>query len=116
MNNKIFISGKITGDPNYVLKFESACITVCHPDFFDRYGVDAAQRLGRFGFKPVDPCDFTFLGHPMAECSWSICMMVCLWHLTWCSYVYFLNDWKDSRGANMEHRWARLLKKKVIYQ
>lgn len=116
MNNRVFISGKVSGDPNYRNKFQSAALRVCQPDFFNRHGIEAAQRLGSFGFQPVDPCDFTFLGHPMADCTRSLCMAMCLWHLAGCSYVYVLRDWPLSRGARIEHRVARLLHKRIIYQ
>lgn len=115
MNNKIFISGRVTGDPSYQYKFNAAEDTVTDPRFFDRHGVTAAQH-GFFGFQPVNPTLLTLLGRPTAAYRWSVCMAVCLWHLTWCSYVYFLRDWPQSRGAKIEHRWARLLHKHIIYQ
>ena len=117
MNNKIFISGKITGDPNYALKFESACIVVSREGFFDRYGSpDLCYRHGHFGFVPVDPCEMTILGVPLQGWPWWMCMARTLCALTFCSYVYVLRDWKDSRGARAEHRWAKLLHKHIIYQ
>lgn len=30
--------------------------------------------------------------------------------------VYMMDNWKDSRGAKAEERFARLLKKKIIYE
>lgn len=116
MNNKIFISGKITGDPNYRAKFEQACLEVCRYQFFDRHGTEAAMRLGKFGFVPVDPCEFRFIGHPLGRYPWVVCMMVCVWHLVRCSHVYMLNDWQDSRGARIEHQVAAMMHKKNIYQ
>lgn len=117
MNNKIYISGKITGDPNYALKFEAAAVTVSRSNFFDRHGsADMSVRHGYFGFRPVDPCDFTLIGIPLRNYTWSVCIMVCLWHLAGCSYVYMLRDWKDSRGARIEHRVAKILHKEIIYQ
>lgn len=32
-----------------------------------------------------------------------------------CWYVCFQSNWKDSRGARIEHRVARLTRKKIIY-
>ena len=43
-------------------------------------------------------------------------MIVCVWRLMGCSYVYCLNDWQESRGARIENRVARMLGKKIIYQ
>lgn len=117
MNNKIFISGRITGDPNYTLKFQSASIYVSREQFFDRHGDPRTfYRHGYFGFLPVDPCDLTILGSPLREWPWTLCMARTLLALAGCSYVYFLRDWTQSRGARIEHRVARLLRKRIIYQ
>ena len=117
MNNKVFISGKVTGDPNYALKFESACIMVSRESFFDRYGsAELCYRHGHFGFMPVDPCDLSILGMPIHEWPWWICMVRCLWVLLGCSYVYMLHDWEQSRGAKIEHKVAKALNKQIIYQ
>lgn len=117
MNNKVFISGKITGDPNYAHKFEAASVVIRREYFFDRHGsCELCLRKGHFGFVPVDPTLLTLFDIPLTEFSWSVCMMVCLWHLSRCSYVYFLRDWPESRGARIEHKVARLLHKKIIYQ
>ena len=117
MNNKVFISGKITGDPSYPWKFEAASLDVSRPQFFDRHGSSyLSEKCGYFGFRPVDPTTFTIQGIPLTLFSWSVCMIVCLWRLTWCSHVYFLRDWKDSRGARREHAWAKFLHKHIIYQ
>lgn len=115
MNNKVFISGKITGDKDYEAKFERAEEEVETFAFFDRQGVRAAQR-GYLGFVAVNPTKLTLMGKPTACYRWSVCMAVCLWHLVGCTYVYSLRDWKESRGAKVEHRWAKLLGKKIIYQ
>ena len=117
MNNKVFISGKVTGDLHYRGKFEGAVYKILSANFFNRHGsAKLASKYGRFGFMPVNPCDFRIMRHPLEECSWSLCMLVCLWHLTGCSYIYMLNNWRDSRGARIEHRWAKFLHKHIIYQ
>ena len=115
MNNRIFISGKVTGDNNHHSKFAAATDRVADPRFFNRHGVRAALRGYRL-FRPVNPVALTFGGTPLRYYRWSVCMAVCLWHLTFCSYVYFLRDWPQSRGAKIEHRWALLLHKHIIYQ
>lgn len=115
MNNKVFISGKVTGDKDYEAKFEKAYNEVQTFEFFDRHGVKAAQR-GYLGLVAIDPTALSLVGRPLACYRWSVCMAVCLWHLAGCSYVYHLKDWKESRGARREHRWAKLLGKKIIYQ
>lgn len=116
MNNKIYIAGRITGDPNYKAKFKSAEATVKDWRFFELNGKKAALHLGRFGFEAVNPAEFTLLGHDLAECRWSLAMVVCLCRLVRCSYVYMLKDWKQSKMAMIEHRWAIFLGKEIIYQ
>jgi hypothetical protein len=59
----------------------------------------------------VNPVDFDLEGRPY----W-IAMIKCLWKLSRCKYVYFLRDWRYSRGAQIEHRWAKRLHKQIIYQ
>ena len=116
MNNKIYIAGRITGDPHYRAKFKSAEAAVKDWRFFDRHGVNYYIRHNHFGFVPVNPTEFTLLGHDLAECRWSLAMVVCLCKLVRCSYVYMLKDWKQSKGASVEHRWAKFLGKEIIYQ
>ena len=116
MNNRVFISGRVTGDPSYPFKFEAACAQVSSPKFFNRHGFEVASRNNVFGFEPVSPVHFSFLDVPLNCWPWSVCMAVCLWHLLGCSHVYFLYDWRLSRGARIEHRVAKLFNKKIIYQ
>jgi hypothetical protein len=59
----------------------------------------------------VNPVDLPAEGKP-----WWLAMVICLWHLSRCKYVYMLRDWRYSRGAQIEHRWALRLKKQIIYQ
>ena len=116
MNNKLFISGCITSDPHYAQKFESAEIVARKPYFFDRHGREVYKRTHRFGYSVVNPTELYLLDVPLREFPWAICMLVCLWHLAGCSTVYFLRDWKQSRRAQIEHRCAKILRKKIIYQ
>lgn len=115
MNNKVFISGKVTGDKNYQQKFEAAAATVRSFEYFDQFGIEVAKR-GGFGFRVVNPTTLTLFRKPMSNYRWGACMAVCLWHLTWCSYVYLLNDWQKSQGARIEYRWAKFLGKIIIHQ
>ena len=116
MNNKIYIAGRITGDPNYKAKFKSAEATVKDWRFFELNGQKAALHLGRFGFEAVNPAEFTLLGRDLTHYFWAVAMTVCFCKLLGCSYVYMLKDWKDSRGARKEHKWAKFFGKEIIYQ
>ena len=95
---KIFISGRITGDPNYVEKF-----------------YQSEKRL-KVSYEVVNPCYLQFMGLPLVCYSWRTCMLVCFWNLVRCSTVYMLKDWNESRGAKKEHRLAKFLHKRILYQ
>ena len=119
MNNKCYIAGRVTGDPNYREKFNAAAHDeVLHPIFCAentaRKYVHQHGRVDRF--VPVLPTYLSLFGHPIDGMPWILCMLVCIYHLLKCSYVYFLNDWKQSRGARIEHRIARVTHKQIIYQ
>ena len=118
MNNKIFISGKITGDEHYRVKFGKAVKEVSLPIFrVNHTPPKYAMRYGRLiYYVAVNPCEFLLFRRPMDCWPWLVCMILCLWRLTWCSHIYMLRDWEESRGAKIESRWARLLHKHIIYQ
>ena len=111
MNNKVFISGPITGHADWSMRFDDAEQMVTGYRFFDRYGnADLYYRYGYFGFKPVNPATF---GDESKSRRWN--MRKCSWKLLWCSYVYFMRGWHDSRGCRIEHTVSELLGKRIIY-
>ena len=128
MNNKIYIAGKITGDEDYRAKFKYAeahltearrwCGNTYHNNcrnciFYDRNWCTACRISDVFPhqLEVVNPVDFDLEG-----CPYWLAMLKCLWHLSRCKYVYMLRDWRQSRGAQIEHKWALRLKKQIIYQ
>jgi hypothetical protein len=132
MNNKIYIAGRITGDPGYKAKFKateamlSQARRFCKEraqrnehqhcsgcPFYDRDYITMCRISDIFPrqIEVVNPVDFGLDGKPY----WPA-IIYCLWQLSQCRYVYFIRDWKQSRGAQIEHRWARWLKKQIIYQ
>ena len=127
-NYKIFISGKITGDDDYKTKFTCAkeditnsyrwckenrsCLRGQCP-FHDLSYIYTCRAYDMFD-KQIDiikPTEFNLEGK-----SWLVCMFVCLRELRKCDAVFMLNDWKESRGARWEHRYAKFLHKRIIYQ
>lgn len=96
MNNRIYLAGKITGDPNYKQKF-----------------VEGVEILKNCGFKAED------IVNPVELCqegwSWLRCMIHDLRLMAGCSWIAFLSDWKDSRGARIERFFAQMLGKYTIY-
>ena len=118
MNNRIYIAGKITGDPNYREKFKAGayeCETAC---FSAR--ITPLQWVMRknkiMQFKTVCHTKFTLLGKPLTDYRWTVGIAVCLAKLLPCSFIYMLKDWQNSRGANVEHNVARFLGKRIVYQ
>ena len=111
MNNKVYIAGPITGVENWEARFFSAELKVMSMEFFDRHGNQRlVDRYGYFGFDYVSPRMF-----PIDNLRRWAQMAYCLWHLSWCSYVYMMDGWKGSKGARQEHRWAKMLRKRIIY-
>lgn len=125
---KIYIAGKITGDEFFMKKFRAAEVDLqkarkhceglfqqqCHECVFYDTNYTTMCRINKAlprGINVVNPSLFNINGKP-----WFVCMVVCLWHLMWCHYVYMLHDWQESRGARVEHRWAQRLGKQIIYQ
>ena len=88
---KIFISGKVSGIEYYV-----AYQTFANAD----------RMLSQQGYNVINPMKIC-----KKRWSWLRCMAVCLWHLTWCHKIYQLDNWRDSCGARIEYKWAKLLKK-----
>lgn len=92
MAKKIYLSGKISGDPNFKEKF-----------------AQKAKELtdqGHLVFNPaLHPDMFT----------WEQFMELDLKALGNCDAIYLLEDWKDSRGAKIEYDEALRLGKEVIF-
>lgn len=124
--NKIYIAGKITGDPDYQYKFEAAAYELadarrrCSPQhrckgciFYNRDYVTTCRISSVFPnqLEIVNPATFDVNG----KVYWRT-MFYCVRKLLKCEYIFMLNDWQQSRGARIEHRIAKLFHKQIIYQ
>lgn len=91
---KVFISGKISGI-----------------EYLVAYGKfsNADRKLSAMGYEVVNPMKIC-----KKNWSWLRCMVKCLWAIWRCDKVYQLEDWKDSKGARIEHKWAKLLNKRFV--
>ncbi len=95
MNNKVFISGRVSG-----LK----------PDTVRKNFARAEKKYKAIGYEVVNPIKLC-----KEEWSWLRCMVVCLWNLAKCDYVYMIPNYKHSRGAKFELWFAYLLGKTVTF-
>ena len=43
-------------------------------------------------------------------------MLADIWELLWCDTVWLQPNWKESRGARIEHFIAKLISKNIYYQ
>ena len=80
---KVYIAGKITGDPDYKDKFAKA-----------------ERDLKKKGYTVMNPAVLPdgFEHHEY--------MSICFSMIDVCHWVYFLNDWADSKGARLEHEYV----------
>ena len=90
---KIYIAGKINGLENYREIFKQA-----------------EDNLKNQGYIVMNP---SVLGEGFPYKSY---MPICLAMLEVCDIVYMLNNWKDSKGAKVEHEYAKIQGKEIIYQ
>lgn len=96
--SKIYISGKISG-----LNFELVK---------QRFGRVEYEVLNASGCKVVNPLK---KGLPKWF-PWIFHMIYDIILLLGCNAIYMQRNWKDSRGAKIEHRVAKRLRYTIIYQ
>ena len=89
---KVYIAGKITGDPNY------------KDNFYD--GKRAMEMEGHTVLNPADlpegmrPADYMRICFAMIDCS---------------DVVAFLPDWQYSRGAALEYQYCQYVGKEIVF-
>jgi hypothetical protein len=92
-NPKVFISGAIASDPDYLAKFE-------------RYEI----MLRQFGLDVVNPCK---LPHP-PESTTDDYHRLDVSELAKCDAMYLMDDWRGSAGCEIEIKVAKLLNIQII--
>lgn len=90
---RIYIAGAITGDPEYMEKFERA-----------------ARRIEKAGHVPVNPAKLPG-GKPY---KWYIDTGLQL--LAGCDAMYLLSTWRGSRGAKTETDYARAVQLPIFHE
>lgn len=92
---KIYLAGKVTGDPRYKEKFEA--------------GVKHLEELDWKRENIVNPAQEVPEGTPWLKAMWK-----CLGLMRRCGWVALLPDWKESWGARMEHMVAKVTMKWIV--
>lgn len=94
---KVYISGKISG-----LEEE---------EYRARFGA-AEGRLKAAGHSVMNPAWMK----SQSDFAWMDYIYIALAMLDVCDAVYMLSNWKDSRGAKIEHAYAKGQGKKIMYE
>ena len=84
---RIYICGKVSGDPDYDKKF-----------------LKEENRLFSLGYEPVNPAAFI-----SRKEEWVKAMRMAIRTMLLCDGVSLLPDWKKSKGAKIEAKLAREL-------
>lgn len=93
INLKVYIAGKINGLLNYRSVFG-----------------EVQSKLENQGHSVMSPA---VLGEGF---NYNVYMPICLAMLEACDVVYMLSNWVDSRGAKVEHEYAKLQGKSIYYE
>ena len=93
---KVYIAGKVTGED----------VKSCREKF-----LQAEYCLKKKGHSVVNP---TKLLQPTTN--WHNAMRICIKELVDCDCIYMLEDWRESRGARLEHLVAKELGLQIEYQ
>lgn len=93
MNNRIYISGPITGNKHYKRQFARK-----------------AKELKKRGYEVLNPCFIK------ATLTWEEYMFIDLNMLKLCSHIYMMKGWTHSMGATMEHEQAKKDGLQIIYE
>lgn len=95
--NRIYISGKISG-----IEQEASVLFEQAEKFLNKYNE----------FEIVNPMKIEH-NH---DKSWESYMRECVKYMCDCDTIFMLTNWRESKGAMIEHTIAEWLKMKIIYQ
>lgn len=71
-----------------------------------------ARRLRAIGYEVISPAEV----NPDLNADWLECMLVDIKLVSECNVIYMLYGWQNSSGAQIEHRVAKKLNLKIIYE
>lgn len=116
--SKIYISGPMYDGVKCYYDFCDAEVQVQEPEWRVRHtSIKYAQRHNRMiEFKPVNPLSISIFNVSLFSCPKAIRVIARLAKLSCCQYVYMLKGWMNTTESAAEHKFAKLLKKEIIYQ
>lgn len=88
MKKKIYIAGKVTGEPKHLTALKFAM---------------AKKEIEALGFEAINPIEV--VGDWNA--TWDVAMRKCILALMGCEAIVLLPDWVDSKGAKLENEIAK---------
>ena len=94
---KIYISGKISGTDLSETRKRFAAV---------------AKATKRLGYEPVNPLENGLSEHD----SWEAHMLKDIADLLHCNAIYMLQEWKESKGARIEHYIATKVGMPIMYE
>lgn len=87
MKTRVYISGSITKNPNFIEDFK-----------------EAEEELAKAGYDVASP---RLLGEAMPGAKWGDYMKVSLAMLDCCNSIFMIDGWEKSKGATIEHDYAK---------
>lgn len=94
---KVYIAGKITGDPEYFEKFAKAAA------YIEQQGYIRRQR--NIVLNPAD------MPEGMSKADY---MRICFAMIDTADFCVFLQDWEESRGARLERAYCEYIGKEAV--
>lgn len=95
MKKRIYIAGKVTGEER----------EVCWPKF-----QKVKFNLEALGYEVINPLEVVCAD----ETCWDTAMKKCIAALMTCDMIYLLSDWRESKGAKIEHKLAKSLNIEIL--
>jgi len=109
---KVFISGKITGEPIYECMEKFYLATARAQQRLARTE-DYENRIVTTYPEVVNPLTLPGIHFGISH---KEAMKICFAELKTCTHIYMMKDWKESKGAKEEHQFAIDNGIEIIYE